>query len=133
MTLGWLQNEAPLQSPRFLSCFPSLVTVSCRLTVFGRIESDIRKREEILNPVAYNDIFAEHGTVLELGKHWDVYDWNSYSTEVLRLTSSLPFKICVTKIFHIQRCENERTPRIRAEPYYRFSQVNPVSVLKRGK
>lgn len=79
MTLGWLQNEAPLQSPRFLSCFPSLVTVSCRLTVFGRIESDIRKREEILNPVAYNDIFAEHGTVLELGKHWDVYDWNSYT------------------------------------------------------
>ncbi|CAN7944460.1 unnamed protein product [Ixodes hexagonus] len=134
MILWWLQNEAPPTVSKVSLVFP--VTGHSFLPpdrVFGRIEKDIRKREEILNPAAYNDIFAEHGTVLELGRHWDVYDWKSYSTEVLRPTSSLPFKISATKMFHIQRCENERSPRIRAEPHYRFSQANPVSVLKRGK
>lgn len=134
MLLWWLQNEAPAQVSKITLVFP--VTGHSFLPpdrVFGRIEKDIRKHEEILNPHAYKKIFAEHGTVLELGKHWDVYDWKAYATQVLKPTSSLPFKISTVKVFHMQLNTNRRSPEVRAEPHYRFSVSNFVPVLRKGK
>lgn len=71
--------------------------------------------------------------MLELGKHWDVYDWKAYCTAVMKSTSSLPFKITETKVFYIQRNAACRSPKIRAEPHYKVSVSNFVPVLKWGK
>lgn len=54
MVLWWLQNEAPAQVSKVTLVFP--VTGHSFLPpdgVFGRIENDIRRHEEILNPDAY--------------------------------------------------------------------------------
>lgn len=78
-------------------------------------------------------IFSNHGTVFELGKHWDVYDWKAYCTAVMKSTSSLPFKITETKVFYIQRKAAGRIPKISAEPHYKVSVSNFESVLKRER
>lgn len=134
MLLWWLKNEVPAQVLKTTLVFS--VTGHSFLPpdrVFSRIEKDTRKHEEILNPDAYKNIFAEHGTVLKLGKHWNVYDWNAYAMQVLKPTLSLPFKISMVKVFYMQLNANRRSPEVRAEPHYRFSVSNFVRVLQKGK
>lgn len=134
MLLWWLQNEAPSGISAVFVVFP--LTGYSFLPpdrVFGRIEKDVRKLEEIQNPQSYRMIFSNHGTVLELGKHWDVYNWKTYCSAVMKSKSSLPFKITETKDFYIQRNAACRSPKIRAEPHYKVSISNFVPVLKRGR
>ncbi|KAH9379562.1 hypothetical protein HPB48_016415 [Haemaphysalis longicornis] len=66
--LWWLQNEVPAEVSKVALVFP--VTGHSFLPpdrVFGRIKNDIMLYPKL------QIVFAEHGTVLELGKHWDLY------------------------------------------------------------
>lgn len=58
--------------------------------VFGRIEKDIQKEEEILSPADCKIIVEKHEKVLELGIDWKVRDWKIYTTERFKSAASLP-------------------------------------------
>lgn len=90
--------------------------------VFGRIEKDIRKEEEILSPADYHKIIEKHETIVQLGKEWKVFDWKKYTVERFKTTAALPFKISQTKIFKIRKSTiDSKTVEIKAQKNYRYN------------
>lgn len=52
--------------------------------VFGRVEKDYRKREEILVPTEYYEVLKNHGTVNVWGKEWKTFDYKTVSQKNLK-------------------------------------------------
>lgn len=134
MLSWWLVNEAPESIERIELIFP--VTGHSFLPpdrVFGRIEKDIRKKEEILSPSEYHGIIEKHETLVHFGKDWQVFDWKKYTTDHFKSTAMLPFKISQTKFFRIQRStSDEKTVQIKADKNYRHSTSHYKPVCKKG-
>lgn len=133
MASWWLVNKAPKSVEAMQLVFP--VTGHSYLPpdrVFGRIEKDIRKEEEILAPSQYHEIMQKHETVRQLGRDWKVFDWKKYAGERFKSAASLPFKISQTKIFEIRKSKVPKTAEIKAEKYYRNSSSKFEAVCKKG-
>lgn len=133
MASWWLVNKAPKSIKGMQLVFP--VTGHSYLPpdrVFGRIEKDIRKEEEILAPAQYHEIMKKHETLLQLGQDWKVFDWKKYTVERFKSAASLPFKISQTKIFEIRKSNVPKTVEIKAEKYYRNSSSKFEVVCKKG-
>lgn len=134
MASFWLVNKAPKSVKEMEIVFP--VTGHSFLPpdrVFGRIEKDIRKEEEILSPAEYHKIIGTHETVLQLGKSWKVFDWKKYTVERFKSAAALPFKISQTKIFKIRKSTiDSKAVEIKAEKNYRNSDAEYQSVCKKG-
>lgn len=64
--------------------------------VFGRIEKEYRKKEEILSPAEYREIIAKSGKVFVWGKDWFSYDFKQKSKELLK--SNLSFKMMNVRV-----------------------------------
>lgn len=134
MASWWLVNKAPKSVEGIQLVFP--VTGHSFLPpdrVFGRIEKDIRKEEEILSPAEYHEIIGKHEIIVELGKDWKVYDWKKYAVERFKSAASLPFKISKTKIFEIRRSKlDSKKVEIKAEQNYRNANSKFEAVCKKG-
>ncbi len=57
--------------------------------LFGRIEKDVRKKEEILAPAGYHDIFRKHGTLRLYGKDFHVFDYKALAASLFVGTGKL--------------------------------------------
>lgn len=58
------------------------------LTVFGRIEQDIRKQDIILLPDEYFNILTKHGSVYVYGKDWESFDHKAAAKALIQSTRS---------------------------------------------
>lgn len=65
--------------------------------VFGRIEQKLRKKENIVSPNQYYDVFKEESTVFVYGKDFLVYDYKNAASKLLK--SILGFKSTEQKCF----------------------------------
>lgn len=134
MASWWLVNKAPKSVERMELVFP--VTGHSFLPpvrVFGRIEKDIRKEEEILSPAEYHKIIGKHETVVQMGKSWKVFDLKKYTVERFKSAAALPFKISQTKIFNIRKSKTDsKAVEIKAEKNYRNSNAEYQSACKKG-
>lgn len=135
MASWWLANKAPKSVERAQLVFP--VTGHSYLPpdrVFGRVEKDIRKEEEILSPEEYHDIIRKHETIVKMGEDWNVLDWKRYAEERFKSAASMPFKISDTKIFHIRRSITDpKSVQIKASKSYRKAKEKFEAVTKKGK
>ena len=59
--------------------------------VFGRIEKELRRKDNILSPSEYYTFFSRQGNVLQLGKDWMIKDYQQVSKSILK--SKLPFPL----------------------------------------
>lgn len=134
MASWWLVNKAPKLVEEIEIVFP--VTGHSFLPpdrVFGRIEKDIRKEEEILSPAEYHKIIEKHETIVQLGKSWKVFDWKKYAVERFKSAAALPFKISQTKIFKIRKSNiDSKAVQIKAEKNYRNADADYQSACKKG-
>lgn len=86
--------------------------------VFATIEKEIRKKEEIVMPEEYINIFQEHATVFKLGKDVPDSDWKGAGQKILKPVSQWHFKFNQCKRYIIRR-GNKNAITIRGELSYR--------------
>ncbi len=60
--------------------------------VFGRIEREIRKKEDIVSPQQYYDIFQNHGKVRVFPRHWQVFDYKELAESTLMNCAKLKLR-----------------------------------------
>jgi hypothetical protein len=99
--------------------------------VFGRIEKRIKLIESILTPQEYHGVFAEQGTVIQLGKDCPCQDWKSVAKDVFKPPKDFHFKLSEVKRVSLRR--QEGSVAIRGEPFYRSNICGFASIVKRGK
>ena len=125
----WLKNEAPKHVKNIVLIFPipghSFMPPD---RIFGRIEKVTRKRETIITPDEYFDIFENFGTVI---KPKSFFDWKKLVTSIFKPPGFWHFKFSRTKRFLIIRRNSAVT--IQGEPSYYTDIGEPKSVCKRGK
>lgn len=73
--------------------------------VFGRIEKEYRKHEDIISPQDYCDILENTGNLLRYGKDWTVKDFKTQAKKIFK--SKLPFKISEVKVIQYQRLKDK--------------------------
>lgn len=100
--------------------------------VFANIEKEIRKKDTIICPEEYFQIFEEFGNVLQLGVDWYAFDWKSACSEIIRSTSSLHFKINSCKRIIISRTSRNEI-LVQGEPNYKHSIGVSKGICKKGK
>lgn len=71
--------------------------------VFGLHEQAIKKREIILTPEEYLEIFEPHSTVLKLGDDVPNLDWKKEISETLKLPGSWHFQFSRSKRFFLSK------------------------------
>lgn len=118
----WLLNHAPRQLESVELVFP--ITGHSFLPpdrVFGNVEQEVKKNEEIILPDEYRTIIGGHGKVLKLGDDVDVYDFKTTAGQITKQTSTLHFKIKECRRFFIRRHKNGRNCEVRGELVYRHN------------
>ena len=93
--------------------------------VFGRVQLDIKKRDQILKPDEYRDILSRHGKVLVYGQDWSALDFKSEVKKFVKATKT--FKISEAKKLLISSDRLE----VAASSYH--SEPTIHSLLKKGK
>lgn len=112
--------------------------------VFGRIEKELKKISTISSPEQYYKIFEKYGTVLKIGRDFNVYNWKAATGEIVRKPNNWHFQFSVSKRFIITR---GKTPTadilVRGEPGYntdvgiarkvlkpnrKVAEINPVQI-----
>lgn len=100
--------------------------------MFANIEKQIRKRDIIIQPEQFIDIFQESARVLQLGTDWYIFYWKTMCSENIKSTSSLHFKINSYKRIVISRTASDDIV-VQGEPYYKHSVNVSNRILKKGK
>lgn len=77
--------------------------------VFGRSEKVIRKKEKILGPQGYYDIFSLNSTVMQNSKNWTIKDLKGAMRGTLK--SKLPFKLTEQRVFTYKKGSKKVTVR----------------------
>lgn len=129
MCAFWLMN-APPQIQQIEIVFPipghSFLPPD---RVFGNIEKEIKKMEEIIDPETYIQILKKYGSVIRLDNN--VMDWKSALNDVIRPPASWHFQFAQTKRFYLKRSRNNIL--VRGEMHYGTEMVNYKSILKKKK
>ncbi|KAK5648380.1 hypothetical protein RI129_003272 [Pyrocoelia pectoralis] len=73
--------------------------------VFGRIEKEYRKHEEMISPKDYCDILEKTGNLMRYGKDWTVRELKTQAKKMFK--SKLPFKISEAKVIQYQRVRDK--------------------------
>lgn len=118
----WLLNHAPQTLESVELVFP--ITGHSFLPpdrVFGNVEQEIKKNEEIILPCEYRTIIERQGKVLQLGDDVDVYDFKATAGKITKQTSALHFKIKECRRFFIRRHKNGRNCEVRGELVYKHN------------
>lgn len=64
--------------------------------VFGRVEKDYRKKEEILLPKEYLKILNNHGKLNVCGQDWKMLDYKTISQGIVN--KKMPFKMLEARV-----------------------------------
>lgn len=98
--------------------------------VFVVIEKDIKKKDTIVQPQEYLEIFSQHGAVVKLSSAGcPVYDWRSVTERALLKPGSWHFKFVPSKRFIVYKCKSGAI-KVRGEGNYRSDMCVPKNVLK---
>ncbi|KAL1516230.1 hypothetical protein ABEB36_000149 [Hypothenemus hampei] len=100
--------------------------------VFATIEKEIRKKEEIVTPEEYINIFKQHGKVFHLGKDIPDSDWKDAGKQILKPVSQWHMKFNQCKRFIIKRGKNNNIT-IHGELSYRSDMGVSKGVFKKNK
>lgn len=127
MAMKWLVSEAPQNVKSVQIIFPvaghSYIPPD---RIFGRIERLVRKKDTIISPDEYLDIYSQVGTVLKMGEDFHVSDWKAAIKTVLKPTSKWHFQFQPTKRFIITKSK-KGDALVQGEPTYRME----LGALKR--
>lgn len=100
--------------------------------VFGQSEKEIKRKEVILKPEEYEEIFSHYAKVKKLGKDCHDFNWKEAIGKVIRLPGSWHFKLMQCKRLLIQRNNNNRI-LIQGELYYKNSLGVAKNICKQGQ
>lgn len=99
--------------------------------VFGHIEKEIKKKEVIVQPSEYLDIYQNHGKVIKLGYDCPVKDWKTYAKNTTKLPGQYHFKFSDCKRYYLKRVKNSRQRFvIRGEINYKIDIGVAKSIMK---
>lgn len=97
---------------------------------FVVIEKDIKKKDTIVQPQEYMEIFPQHGAVVKLSSAGcSVYDRRSVIERALLKPGSWHFKFVPSKRLIVYKYKSEAI-KVRGEGNYRSDMCVPKSVLK---
>lgn len=134
MISKWLSSHAPSTVKKVELIFP--VTGHSFIPpdrVFGVIEKEIKKKNNLIQPNEYVDIIKKHATVFYLNDI-EVSDWKTAIQETQKGTQALHFKIMNCKRFIFTRMKGDcRGVIVRGEPYYNSDVSSRRSITKAGK
>lgn len=100
--------------------------------VFGRIEKEIRKKDTIIEPQDYIDLFVQYGTVRKVGSEVPIFDWKTAVNSVLKAPGQFHFKFAASKRIVIDK--NVRgVIRVQGEANYRNDLCTLKTIQKKGK
>lgn len=129
MCATWLLKNAPRHIKMLEIVFPvpghSFLPPD---RVFGNIEKDLKKMEEIVSPEEYINVFNKYGTVVRLD---NVMDWKSALQNVIRPPGGWHFQFAQCKRFHLKRTNNNIL--VRGEVNYASDIGVYKSILKKRK
>lgn len=97
--------------------------------VFAGIEKKIKKKEIIVNPEEYYNIFKEHGKVYKLGTDVKVLDWKSAVQEVLKPPGKWHFKFAPSKRFILTK-KPSGVITVAGEAHYRVNLCSSKKIFK---
>lgn len=100
--------------------------------VFGLIEKDIRKKEVILEPCEYLDIFSKHGTVLRVGDEVEIYDWKTEAKNYVKSPGQWHFPFSKMKRMILTK-NSQDTVLVRGEVAYKSDIGMGKTITKRNK
>lgn len=103
--------------------------------VFGNIERVLRKKDSIITPNKYRDIFNQFGQVKLVGTDVPVFNWKDAAKDILKPPAKLHFKFNQTKIFTLKKIKNQSKTSIflKGEALYKFESCEFLRFLKPGK
>ncbi|KAJ3622450.1 hypothetical protein MTP99_002959 [Tenebrio molitor] len=105
--------------------------------VFGLIERILKKQCVIINRREYEDIIAKFSTVLKLDEDWNIFDWKTVATDIVKKPAQWHFKFneCKRFIFTKQSNNNLRSKNVtvRGEVLYRSDLCSENTIIKKGK
>lgn len=132
MLCVWFLNFAPQNVEKLEFIYPIVghsFLPSDR--VFARIEKRIKNYDVIIDPVEYDTIFSDCGTVIPLGGK--VFDWKSSVQDVIRPPGQWHFQFNPSKRIFFKKNSKADNILIQGEVHYR-SQIGTFrSICKRGK
>lgn len=99
--------------------------------VFGLIEKETKKREIILLPEDYREIFSHYATVKRLGVDCQDLNWKEAKDNILKPPSNWHFQFQNCKRFLLIRTPTNVL--VQGEAYYKSCLGTPKSICKRGK
>lgn len=130
----WLANEAPNNIQRVDIIFPivghSFLPAD---RVFGRIEQVVKKKDTIIHPEEYRDIFSKAGTVFQLGQdNVKVFDWKSAATATVKKPGSWHFQFQPSKRLSLKKSKTGSI-LVRGEANYRSDLGAFKGICKKGQ
>lgn len=120
MCAYWLQKESPKHVKEIELIFPVVGhSYMPPDRVFALIEKDIKKRQEVIDPRDYVNIFKKFGTVISLGStECPVFDWKTEIKAHLKPPGQLHFKFNPCKRFILRKRGGDQIV-LRGENFYR--------------
>lgn len=100
--------------------------------MFAINERMIKKRENIIKPIDYENIIGEHASIHKLAAEIPIYDWKGKSKDFLKSTQSWHFQISKCKRIIFKK-GNRNTIHVRGEVSYRNDICPYKSLTKRGR
>jgi hypothetical protein len=105
--------------------------------VFGLIERILKKQCVIINRREYEDIIAKFSTVLKLDEDWNIFDWKTVATDIVKKPAQWHFKFNECKRFIFTKlCNNNlrsKNVTVRGEVLYRSDLCSENTIIKKGK
>lgn len=130
----WLTMEAPNHVEEIEIVFPvpghSFIPPD---RVFAQLEKKVKRRETIVKPEEYCQLYEDTGTIVHLGTpDCLVRDWKQAAADAIKPPGQWHFKFNASKRFVIKRSPN-RSITIRGEVAYKSDLGIAKSVLKKGQ
>lgn len=102
--------------------------------VFGRIEKVVKRKDTIISPGEYREIFSEFSTVKILGNDFKVFDWQKAVKSTIQPPGKWHFKFSLAKRFTIQkiRLNGKISIKMKGEVSYKSDTGMFKSVVKKG-
>lgn len=100
--------------------------------VFGHIERDIRKKEVILEPEEYINIFSRYATVLKVGEAVEIKNWKEETSKFIKSPGQWHFAFSKMKRMILTKNSNG-VVIVRGESNYRSDLEMGKSITKKGK
>lgn len=91
----------------------------------------IKKKNVLINPNEYIEIFSEFGTTIPLADK--IYDWKQSVNYIFKLPGQWHFKFHKSKRILFRRSKNMDNVLIKGEPNYNIDVNNYKSICKRNK